>query len=84
MTTQTGDRPTAPLAAALERFFKTKTSCDVDGTMSYFAPDLATYTDPPSAGTSTASRRCGTSSSSTCRGGRPRRAPTPPASRRTT
>jgi hypothetical protein len=45
MITQTGDRPTAPLAATLERFFKTKTSCDVDGTMSYFAPDLATYTD---------------------------------------
>jgi hypothetical protein len=45
MTTQTGDRRTAPLAATLECFFKTKTSCDVDGTMSYFAPELATYTD---------------------------------------
>jgi hypothetical protein len=45
MTTRTDDRPTAPLAATLERFFKTKTSRDVDGTMSYFAPDLATYTD---------------------------------------
>lgn len=45
MTTRTDDRPTAPLAAILERFFTMKTSCDVDGTMSYFAPDLATYTD---------------------------------------
>ncbi|HLM87697.1 MAG TPA: hypothetical protein VK284_01525 [Streptosporangiaceae bacterium] len=25
--------------------FTTKTSCDVEGTMSYFAPDLVTYTD---------------------------------------
>jgi hypothetical protein len=45
MNTQTGKRPDAPLAATLERFFEIKTSCDVDGTMSYFAPDLATYTD---------------------------------------
>ena len=45
MSTQTGKRPNAPLAATLERFFEIKTSCDVDGTMSYFAPDLATYTD---------------------------------------
>jgi hypothetical protein len=45
MTTLTGHRLTAPLAATLERFFTTKTSCDVDGTMSYFAPALATYTD---------------------------------------
>jgi ketosteroid isomerase-like protein len=45
VTTQTDDRPAAPLAATLERFFATKTSCDVDGTMSYFAPGLITYTD---------------------------------------
>ncbi|MBV9445113.1 MAG: hypothetical protein JO345_04345 [Streptosporangiaceae bacterium] len=45
MSTQTDNRPTAPLAATLERFFTTKTSCDVDATMSYFAPDLATYSD---------------------------------------
>jgi ketosteroid isomerase-like protein len=45
MTTLTDDRLTGPLAATLERFFTTKTSRDVDGTMSYFAPDLATYTD---------------------------------------
>jgi hypothetical protein len=45
MNTQTNARPTAPLAATIERFFETKTSCDIDGTMAYFAPDLATYTD---------------------------------------
>ena len=45
MNIQTNDRPSTPLAATLERFFETKTSRDVDGTMSYFAPDLATYTD---------------------------------------
>jgi len=45
MSTQTDDRPIAPLATTLERFFATKTSADVDGTMSYFAPDLVTYTD---------------------------------------
>lgn len=45
MSTQTDDRPTTPLAPILEHFFETKTSCDVDGTMSYFASDLSTYTD---------------------------------------
>jgi ketosteroid isomerase-like protein len=45
VSTQTDARPIAPLAATLERFFATKTSADVDGTMSYFAPDLVTYTD---------------------------------------
>ncbi len=35
----------SPLASTLERFFATKTSCDVDGTMSYFSPDLASYID---------------------------------------
>lgn len=75
---------TAPLSATLERFFTTKTACDVDGTMSYFAPDLATYTDATSAGTSTASRHCGTSSSSTCPAGSHRHIPTPPASCPTT
>jgi hypothetical protein len=45
MTTQTDDRLRALLAATLERFFTTKTSCDVEGAMSYFAPDLVTYTD---------------------------------------
>jgi hypothetical protein len=45
MSTQTDARPIAPLAAPLERFFATKTSADVDGTMSYFAPGLVTYTD---------------------------------------
>jgi ketosteroid isomerase-like protein len=45
MTTQTGDRLRAPLAATLQRFFTTKTSCDVEGATSYFAPDLVTHTD---------------------------------------
>jgi len=53
MSTQTDNRPTAPLAATLERFFTTtlkrffttKTLCDVDGAMSYFAADLANYSD---------------------------------------
>ena len=33
------------MAATLERFFTTKTSSNIDGTMSYFAPFLVTYTD---------------------------------------
>jgi hypothetical protein len=45
MTTQTDDRSVAPLTPTFERFFDTKTACDVDGTMSYFSRDLATYTD---------------------------------------
>jgi ketosteroid isomerase-like protein len=39
------ERPTTPLAALFERFFETKAACDVDGTMAFFSPDLATYTD---------------------------------------
>jgi hypothetical protein len=35
----------SPLAETMEAFFRTKTSCDVAGTMSWFSPDLATYTD---------------------------------------
>ncbi len=35
----------SPLAETMEDFFRTKTSCDVAGTMSFFSPDLATYTD---------------------------------------
>ena len=33
------------LANLFARFFVTKTSCDVAGTMAFFSPDLATYTD---------------------------------------
>src|ERR1022692_331754 len=33
------------LPAVLGRFFETKTSCDVAGTMSYFSPSLASYID---------------------------------------
>ena len=35
----------SPLAETMEDFFRTKTSCDVAGTMSFFSPDLVTYTD---------------------------------------
>jgi hypothetical protein len=34
-----------PLAGTLDTFFATKTACDLDGTMSYFAPDMASYID---------------------------------------
>ena len=40
MTTDIVDRGTA-LEQRLHAFFETKTSCDVDGTMAYFAPELA-------------------------------------------
>ena len=33
------------LTKRMEDFFRTKTSCDVAGTMSFFSPDLVTYTD---------------------------------------
>lgn len=45
MTTTTIDRAPSPLAETLETFFRTKTSYDVAGTMSWFSHDLATYTD---------------------------------------
>ena len=35
----------SPLAGELERFFDTKTACDVDGTMAYFSPGMASYID---------------------------------------
>jgi hypothetical protein len=44
-TTPTDDRSASPLTPTFERLFATKTACDIDGTMAYFAPDLATYTD---------------------------------------
>ena len=44
MTTHTAVER-SPLAATIETFFGTKTSCDVDGTMAYFSLDLATYID---------------------------------------
>jgi hypothetical protein len=45
MTTHAVDAPTSPLTDTLERFFATKTACDLEGTMSYFSPDLASYID---------------------------------------
>lgn len=41
----TNEWPHAPLAGTFEEFFRIKTSCDVAGTMAYFSPALATYTD---------------------------------------
>jgi hypothetical protein len=35
----------SPLTEKLTRFFETKTACHVDGTMSYFSPELASYID---------------------------------------
>ena len=43
--TTTIDSVESPLTETLERYFRVKTSCDIEGTMSWFAPDLATYTD---------------------------------------
>jgi hypothetical protein len=37
--------PESPLTETMEDFFRIKTSCDVAGTMSFFSPDLVTYTD---------------------------------------
>jgi len=42
MTQQPGQ---SPLTEMMTGFFRTKSSRDVDGTMAYFSPDLATYTD---------------------------------------
>lgn len=45
MTADTQAMPTSPLAGVLNTFFETKTACDLEGTMSYFAPDMASYID---------------------------------------
>ena len=45
MTAHVPMAPASPLADVLNRFFATKTNCDVEGTMSYFAPDMASYID---------------------------------------
>jgi hypothetical protein len=46
MTATTASATSASaLPAVLGRFFETKTSCDVEGTMSYFSPNLASYID---------------------------------------
>jgi hypothetical protein len=33
------------LAGVLNKFLETKTNCDLEGTMSYFAADMASYID---------------------------------------
>ena len=45
MATATDPALPSPLAPTLERFFETKSACDIDGTMSYFSPALASYID---------------------------------------
>jgi hypothetical protein len=45
MVTQTDTAPVSQLQGVLERFFETKTARDAEGTMSYFAPDMACYMD---------------------------------------
>ena len=45
MTSQAEMAPVSQLYPMLGKFFETKTSADVDGTMAYFAPDMAAYID---------------------------------------
>jgi hypothetical protein len=45
MATQSETAPGLRLHALFETFFETKTAGDVDGTMAYFAPNMASYTD---------------------------------------
>ena len=45
MTSPAQTAPASPLAAVIDTFFETKTACDLEGTMSYFAPDMASYID---------------------------------------
>jgi hypothetical protein len=45
MATQTDAVEASRLPALLETFFATKTAGDVDGTMAYFAPDMAACID---------------------------------------
>jgi hypothetical protein len=51
MSTQMADSG-GPLAATFDALFETKTAADVEGTMSYFSPDLATHIVPLSGGSS--------------------------------
>lgn len=45
MAVQSEAVPVSQLDVVLGRFFEAKTACDVDGTMAYFAPDMAGYID---------------------------------------
>ena len=45
MASHTDRAPASPLPALLDQFFAAKTACDVDGTMSYFAPGMKAYID---------------------------------------
>jgi hypothetical protein len=45
MTADTRAARPLPLAGVLDTFFETKTACDLEGTMSHFAPDMASYID---------------------------------------
>lgn len=45
MTPDSVASPTSPLVGLFDKFFETKTATDVEGTMSFFSPDLVTYND---------------------------------------
>jgi hypothetical protein len=45
MSAQTVEPAESPLAATLETFLETKTAHDLEGTMSYFSPNLVSYID---------------------------------------
>jgi hypothetical protein len=45
MSAHTQAAPASPLAGVLNTFFETKTACDLEGTMSYFSLDMASYID---------------------------------------
>jgi len=45
MTTHLIETQSSPLTGTFETFFATKTACDLEGTMSYFSPNLACYID---------------------------------------
>src|SRR5918998_2710339 len=45
MTSDSVASPASPLADLFGTFFETKTAADVEGTMSYFSPNLVTYND---------------------------------------
>ena len=44
-TTQFAEPASSQLIPVLGRFFETKTAADIEGTMSYFSPDMVTYID---------------------------------------
>jgi hypothetical protein len=45
MAAQADTALASQLQGVLEKFFETKTACDVEGTMAYFSPDMVCYVD---------------------------------------